>query len=627
MPTPPRPRRAIGLALLTATATGILLQLGPADASRALVRPSASAPTKQHALAAHANLPLAFTGNAGQSDTSVRYSAQGVGVAVFLTRREAVLALQRPGARRRGTGAALALRFVGANRNVAVHAEHPGKGRINYLLGNNPANWRTGLRAYERVVYRELWPGIDLVFHGGSGKLKYELLVRPGARVNNIRLAYRGAKGLSLDGSGNLVVRTLAGVFTDERPLSYQLVDGRRVPVRSGFALSQDDAFGFALGRGYDRRYPLVIDPGLLYSTYLGGGGDDHGNSVALDGAGSAYVAGYTTSADFPTTPGAFDTTGSFDAFVAKFDASGALVYSTYLGGGEDDSSFGVAVDGSGSAYVTGRTNSANFPTTPGAFDTTYAQVDAFVTKLNASGTALVYSTYLGGFGGPDSGARVALDGTGSAYVAGSTGSFDFPTTPGAFDTMFVGPLDAFVTKLNVSGSDLLYSTYLGGGGVGGDEAHALAVDGAGIVYLTGRTGSADFPTTPGAWDTTYGGQYDAFVTKLNASGAALLYSTYLGGSGGPDYGDGVAVDGAGSAYVTGTTPSADFPTTAGASDMSWNGSDDAFLTKLDASGAALGYSTYLGGSGGDHGADISLDGAANAYVTGTTSSANFPTT
>ena len=402
--------RSLGLALLTVAAAGVLLQIGPAQASKKARRSTAPA-TKQQALAAYGKLPLSFTANAGQADARVRYAAQGAGFSVFLTRREAMLSLQRPGKQRRGRGVALALRFLGSNRNVAIRGERPGPARVNYLLGNDPAKWHTGLRTYERVVYRNLWPGVDMVFAGQNGELKYEFLVRPGARVRDIRLAYRGAKRLSLDRQGNLRIGTSLGDLTDTRPLSYQLVAGKRVPVRSSFALDRRGAgYGFALGRGYDRRYPLVIDPRLAYSTYLGGIYEDHGNSIAVDGAGNAYVTGYC-SEYFPTTAGAFDTTyngGFSDAFVTKLDPSGAaLVYSTYLGGSGDNGSgedygYGIALDGAGSAYLTGTTTSADFPTTAGAFDTTYnGNTDAFVTKLDASGAALGYSTYLGA-GGDD---------------------------------------------------------------------------------------------------------------------------------------------------------------------------------------------------------------------------------
>jgi hypothetical protein len=704
MSTRPRPRGSSELVLLTLVtlgAVGLLLKLGPASASRAHSRPAPDAPTKQQARAGYANLPLAFIANAGQTDTRVRYSARGAGFAVFLTRREAVLAPQ-PGKQRSGTSAALALRFLGANRNVAIHADHLGKGRVNYLLGSDPAKWRTGLRTFERVVYRELWPGIDLALHGRSGKLKYELLVRPRALIGKIRLAYRGARRLSLDAAGNLLVRTPTDVLTDQRPLSYQFVDGRRVAVASRFALGKRGSnYGFALGPAYDRRYPLVIDPGLVYSTYLGGSSSDSGDGgIAVDGAGSAYVTGETSSLNFPTTAGAFDGSlgGPSDAFVTKFDPSGVLSYSTYLGGVSFDKGNGIAVDGTGSAYITGATSSTDFPTTAGAFDATYNDAgDAFVTKLDPSGAALGYSTYLGG-GGSDQGNGIALDGAGAAYLTGltipRTGSPNFPTTPGAFDVTLDGPFDGFVTKLSPNGTALGYSTYLGGTltATQPEYGSGIAVDDAGSAYVTGETGSPDFPTTPGAFDTTLGGQADAFVTKLGASGAALDYSTFLGGSGNEHsdgiavnvgsayvtgqtgssdfsttpgafdttlggivdtfvttvspsgttlgystllggsgaegfFPGGVAVDGAGIAHVTGFTISADFPTTAGAFDTTHGGGGDAFVTKLDASGAALGYSTYLGGSGGDHGASVSLDLAGNAYVSGTTSSVDFPTT
>ena len=634
---------SLGLALLSVTAAGVLLQIGPAQASSKKGRRSTASATKQQALAAYAKLPLAFIANAGQTDARVRYSAQGAGFSVFLTRREAMLSLQRPGKQRRGRGVALALRFVGSNRNVAIRGERPGPGSVNYLLGNDPAEWRTGARTYERVVYRNLWPSVDMVFAGQNGELKYEFLVRAGARVRDIRLAYGGAKRLSLDRQGNLRIDTSLGVLTDTRPLSYQLVAGKRVPVRSSFALDRrGTGYGFALGRGYDRRYPLVIDPHLAYSTYLGGVSEDWGSSIAVDAAGSPYVTGYTISSDFPTTAGAFDTTfnGSGDAFVTKLDASGtALVYSTYLGGSGEDHGNAITLDATGSAYLTGSTSSADFPTTPGAFDTTFnGDGDALVMKLDASGAELGYSNYLGA-SGDDRGSGIAVDGVGSAYVTGVTGCpppppdrprtcSDFPTTPGAFDTTLNGYLDAFVTKFDASGAALVYSSYLGGSR--NDSGAGIAVDGVGNAYLTGRTGSGNFPTTAGAFSTTINGDSDAFVTKLNASGDALVYSSYLGGRGfGGESGYGIALDAAGSAYVTGYTISSDFPTTAGAFDTTFNGFLDAFVTKFDASGAALVYSSYLGGndSTGDFGYGIAVDGAGSAYVTGYTGSSDFPTT
>jgi hypothetical protein len=606
----------------------------PAAAAFREAKRQPSAPMKQQALAAYAELPLAFVANAGQTDARVRYSTQGAGFAVFLTRREAMLALERPATKGKRKEAALGLRFLGANRRVAIRAERPEQGRVNYLLGNDPTKWHTRLRTYERVVYRNLWLGVDMVFHGENGRLKYEFLVRPGARVGEIRLAYRGAKRLSLDSSGNLLVRTPAGVVADKRPLSYQLVNGKRVAVASRFALWKRGAYGFAVG-AYDRRYPLVIDPGLRYSTYLGGSRDEGACGIAVDEAGSAYASGGTISTNFPTTAGAFDRRrggrGFGDAFVVKLNAAGsALVYSTYLGGSGADGACGIAVDGVGSAYVAGSTHSTNFPTSSDAFDRSYnTHADAFVTKLNAAGSSLAYSTYLGG-GKRDGSGGIAVDGAGSAYVTGETRSTDFPTSAGAFEMSYRGGGDAFVTKLNAAGSSLAYSTYLGGSGgprAGRDYGSGIAVDGAGSAYVTGETRSRNFPASADAFDRTYDRWAEAFVTKLNAAGSSLAYSTYLGGNGDDDS-YWIAVDGAGSAYVAGETDSRNFPTTVGAFDRSSDQlSGDAFVTKLNQAGSALAYSTFLGGGGIDEGYGVAIDGAGRAYVVGVTDSRSFPTT
>lgn len=384
----------------------------------------------------------------------------------------------------------------------------------------------------------------------------------------------------------------------------------------------------------YDRTRPLVIDPVLVYATYLGGSLADAGRRIAVDAAGNAYVTGATSSADFPTTAGALATTSTRpEAFVTKLNPAGtALLYSTYLGGSGADDGFDIAVDAAGNAYVTGITNSPDFPTTAGAFQATLAGGffgDAFVTKLNPTGSALVYSTYLGGTGA-NQGRGIAVDTAGSAYVTGRTESADFPTTAGAFDTTPNDTAfgDAFVTKLNPAGSDLVYSTYLGG--IGSDQGLGVALDAAGHAYVVGFTNSSDFPTTPGSHDRVLnngvGFNADAFVTKLDPTGSALIYSTYLGGRS-DDTGLAIAVDAASSAYVTGGTQSDDFPTTFGAFDGVLGGNQDAFITKLDPAGAMLVYSTFLGGSFPDLGSDIKVDGAGRAHVTGNTGSVNFPTT
>ena len=417
-----------------------------------------------------------------------------------------------------------------------------------------------------------------------------------------------GGNGIAVDAAGNAYVTGSTG--------------SANFPTTTG-------AFQAALGGVRNAFVTKLNATGmtLAYSTYLGGSGNDFGFGIAVDAAGNAYVTGSTNSANFPTTPGAFQTAlgGGGDAFVTKLNATGTgLVYSTYLGGSSGDTGSGIAVDVAGNAYVTGYTFSANFPTTPGAFQTAFSGlIDAFVTKLNATGSALFYSTYLGG-SSDDFGFGIAIDAAGNAYVTGQTNSANFPTTPGAFQTALAGVQNAFVTKLNATGSALFYSTYLGGSGP--DVGFGIAADAAGNAYVTGDTFSTNFPTTAGAFQTALGGGADAFVTKLNATGTGLVYSTYLGGSG-FDHGSGIAVDAAGNAYVTGQTASTNFPTTPGVFQTGYGGGlTDAFVTKLNATGTQLAYSAYLGGSDADAGNAITVDAAGNAYVTGTTSSANFPT-
>jgi hypothetical protein len=560
---------------------------------------------------------------------------------------------------------ALALHFLGANAAARPEGAREQAAKVNFLTGNDPTKWHTGLSTYQEVVYPELWPGIDLVFRQGGGRLKYELVVRPGARVEAIRLAYRGVEGVSVDAGGNLAIRTPRGVLIDERPQSYQEIDGKQVLIETRFVLESGaldtPAFGFSVTEGYDRRYPLIIDPGLGYSTLLGGTSADMGHAIAVDNLGNTYVTGETGSADFPTTLGAWDRTfgggssahGITDAFVAKFGPTGIPIYVTYLGGSDTDVGLGIAVDPSGNAYVTGFTYSANFPVfpNPGAFRTKITGgADAFVMKLNADGSALIYSTFLGG-GGFDAGHAIALDPSGNAYVTGETLSSNFPVTPFAVFAGSQGKRDAFVTKLNPGGSALVYSTYLGGKGddVGFgiavaclDPQHPTVCN----AFVTGQTSSLDFPTTlsfpsrvGASIDTSLSGPTDAFVSKFLADGSQLLYSTFLGGSG-DEAGFGIAVDRGGNAYVTGQTNSTNFPFTLGAFQTALNlnagvPTIDAFVTKINASGTApFVYSTFLGGSGDDISLGIALacldpgdPAKCSAVVTGQTSSSNFPTT
>jgi hypothetical protein len=543
-------------------------------------RAAAPQMSEQEALDAYGKLPLSFIPNEGQTDEAVRYYAQGAGYGFFFTKEGARLSF----ADGEGGGHALDLSFLGANPDATLEARKRLSGEVNYLQGDDPAKWQKGLPTHGELLYGGLWPGIDMAVRGEGGNLKYEFHLKPGSSVEDVRLAYRGAEGLSVGAGGELLVQTSQGVLKDAAPVSYQLIGGERVPVESRYQLQGDGGYGFAVG-AYDPRYPLVIDPGLDYSTFLGGADFDQGWGIAVRD-GRAYVTGFTNSTDYPTTTGAFDTSlnSPDDAFVTKLNASGSrLVYSTYLGGTNRDLGFDIAVDGMSRAHVTGRTSSTDFPTTTGAFDTTFNfginGVDAFVTKLNASGSALAYSTFLGGTDG-DQGLGIAVDGSGGAYVTGTTQSTDFPTTAGAFDRIYNGGFrDAFVTKLNASGSALAYSTFLGGADQ--DEGLGMAVDGSGRAYVTGFTFSTDYPTTTSAFDRTPNGESDAFVTKLNASGSALAYSTFLGGTS-FDQGLAIAVRD-GRTYVTGVTFSTGFPTTTGAFDTTLGGID-AFVTKLPTS-------------------------------------------
>ncbi len=594
----------------------------------------------------YGQLPLYFIPNEGQlEDSRIHFYVKGAGYDVFFTNEGASFVYKeeipssiefkrnRPNRMEtvtKGKGLRLDFRLLGANQGVKPEARVKMPGTINYFRGKNPEDSHTHISVFQEVIYREVWPGIDLVFRSKQGQIKYEFVLQPGAKVEAIRFTYAGADGFFLDEEGNLLIDTPFGVMLDTSPLSYLKKDQDYHHVESAFRLihrNKGETFiTFTIGEGYDDQYPLVIDP-LIYSTYLGGSGSDQGYAIAVDNDGNAYITGYTTSTDFPTTPGAFQLSfaGNRDAFVTKLNATGtALVYSTYLGGSDFDQGWSIAVDSAGNAYVTGITFSRDFPTTPGAFQMmNNGLANAFITKLNAAGTALVYSTYLGG-DGLDQGSGIAVDNAGNTYVTGYTVFSNFPTTVGAFQTMNNGLGDAFVTKLNPTGSVLVYSTYLGGTNL--DQGLSIALDSTGSAYITGVTQSADFPITPTAFQSTFTGFANAFVTKFNPTGSVLIYSTFLGGSDN-NSGASIAVDNGGNAYVTGFTNSTDFPTTPGAYRTTYNGDSDAFVTKVNPIGTALVYSTYLGGTDVDQGLGITVDDTGNAYVTGATQSDDFPTT
>jgi len=359
-------------------------------------------------------------------------------------------------------GAAVRMRYLGANVSPGLDGLDPQEGRVNYLIGNDPSQWKTDIPLYGRVAYKDLYPGIDMVYSSHTRLLKSEFVVAPGADPSHIQIAYTGVKSLRLDDRGGLVFTTANGELLEDAPEIYQEAGGARVAVEGAFRIS-GEVVSFQVGQ-YDRSQPLRIDPVLSYSTYLGGAGTDKANAIAVDGNGSAYVTGYADSTDFPVSGGVVRpiSGGGVDAFVTKLNSTGsAIVYSTYLGGNGDDRGFSIAVDGSGNAYVTGWTGSNDFPLTAAAQGSLGGGRDAFVSKLNSSGTALLYSTYLGG-SGTDSGNGIAIDAGGAAYITGSTTSSNFPVV-GAYQGTLGGQQDGFVTKLNAAGSGIVYSTYLGG--------------------------------------------------------------------------------------------------------------------------------------------------------------------
>lgn len=590
--------------------------------------------------------PLHFEPNVGQTGADVQFLARGQGYNLYLTPGEAVLNLfdssdSRP-------DVLLTAQVVGADLSSQPVGLDLQTGISNYYLGSDPSQWHTNVPHYAQVKYAGVYPGVDLVYYGTDQRqLEYDFVVAPGADPHAIRVAYQGADRIGLDADGNLVLHTAGGDVVQHAPIIYQDVNGVRTPVHGSFALyPQGDQLtvGFDVGT-YDSSLPLVIDPVLVYSTYLGGSGVDQVLDVAVGMQGTAYnesvyVTGFTRSSNFPLNTPTLDNSlgGSSDAFVTRLNPNGTVNFSTYFGGSareNDLTGFGGYggidhLSNSGNRtgiFLTGFTQSSDFPTTTGAFQRNLnGSQDAFVVRIDNNGGTLNYSTLLGG-SGAEAGADITVDPNGNAYVTGWTDSSNFPTTSGVYQSTRRGGLEAFVAKLPLSGTSLTYSTYLGG--TGDDTPLGIGIDSIGNVIITGRTRSSDLPTTPNM-DRTLGGNSDAFVSKLNPTGTTLLFSTYLGGSGDEDLDPahglavgGLAVDSSGNVFVTGSTSSSNL-SLVGPFDTSLNGTWDAFVFKLDSSGNTV-YSTYLGGSGNDIGTAIAFNTAGNAFVTGYTESSDYP--
>ncbi|MEP6718567.1 MAG: SBBP repeat-containing protein [bacterium] len=584
------------------------------------------------------NLPLSFEPNRGQANPQVKFIARGSGYNVFLTSTEAVFSFpalqtsavlpQQVAARKRHEQVSvLRMTLKGANPRALANGTDQLPGVKNYFIGRNASGWQTNVPTFRRVRYQAIYPGINLSYYGNQKQLEYDFEVAPGADPGLIRLVCEGAKAV-IDDQGDLVLKLKGGELRQHRPVIYQDLNGRRVAVDGRFVIHRGGEIGFEVG-AYDKDHALVIDPTLVYSTYLGGSGTDSGSSIDIDNGGNIYITGTTGSITFPTqSPYQSATAGLEDVFVTKLDPTGgSILYSTFIGGAGNDRGDAIFVDKtSGAAYIVGRADalSINFPTTPGAFATTYrgGDFDAFVLKLNPQGNSLAYSTFLGG-GENDSAVGVAADSLGNAYVTGGTRSSGFPATPSAYQSFVAGDTDAYLVKVNPAGSSLLYSTLLGGGGT--DRGSSVRVDNSGNAYLIGYSSSQDFPTAT-AFQNSLGGGFDAFVARIdtNASGAAsLVFCSYLGGSS-DDKGYGLAIDSGNNLYIAGQTTSTDFPLLNPAQ-AAKGGSFDAFIAKITSSGARA-YSTYLGGSGDDRATGIAVNSAGNAYVTGYTASTNFPT-
>jgi hypothetical protein len=601
--------------------------------------------------------PLSFEPNREQTNAEVKFLARGQGYILFLTEKEAVFALGKA----LHSSTVLRMSFLGANAKPSFTGMEELPGKSNYLIGNQPEHWHTNIPNYRKVAEHNVYPGIDLVYYGTQRQLEYDFVIAPGADLSKIRIAFQGVENLHTDTDGDLVLSVTGNNDVRLRkPIAYQEIGTEKKLVAANYILKGKDSVEFGVGN-YDASRPLIVDPILSYSTYLGGSNIDSSNSIAVAPDNTAFIAGSTFSSDFPTVHALQPNAGGGpdfpqDGFVSKISADGStLLYSTYLGGVNQDAANGIAVDNFGDAYVTGYTLSPDFPVSIGAFDTLCGGdgkcgatwntgglivSNAFVTELNPAGSGIIYSTFLGVYENVK-GQAIAVDGNGNAYVTGSTeANFvptvtitppalpppPFPITATAFQTTYGGgTTNAFVTEIDATGTTILYSSYLGGNTE--DVGYGIAVDSSMNAYVTGLTYSTNFPRTARALQATYGGGGDAFVAKVNtiASGSAsLVYSTYLGGSG-LDQGNGIAVDGNGNAYVTGLTNSASFGFTPAGYQPAYAGEGDAFVAKLTSTGA-LSYFTYLGGTHADSGTGIAVDSTANAYVTGTTASTDFPT-
>ena len=609
--------------LLAVFGTLSLLAASGPTASRA--SEASLAATKSGVAAKYVALPVRFETNLGQTDPSVQFLARGNGYTLFLTTSEAVIVLAQrkaaaPDTSPKQAADVMRMRLVGAKLQPEVMGVEPLPGITNYFIGNDPAKWHTDIISFAKVRYSEVYPGIDLVYYGNAGDIEYDFVVQPGADPAAILLNFEGANRLAVNPAGELVLTMSAGELRQKAPVLYQEGPEGATLVAGGYVLDGNQV-RFEVGK-YDRARPLVIDPVLVYSTFLGGSGADQATSIVVGPTGDAYVAGISSSSNFPVQGTPTSTHGGGqDLFVTKMSLAGnSLTYSTYIGGVGDDVANDIAVSGAGTVYITGSTTSINYPVVTPTIAAQVGGTDAFLTKLTSAGNAIVYSTYWGSTGFEE-GTAVTVDPADNAYIAGNTSAPNFPTqTP--FQAALAGGMDGFMTKFSVAGNSVAYSTYLGG--ASDDRVFDMAVADDAAVFVVGSSTSANFPTTSASVQPALAGGRDGFLTHFSLAGNALLYSTFIGGSG-DDEVFGMVIDAPMNAYLTGRTTSTNFPTLTPLQPLSGGGANDAFVTKINPPGVAIVYSTYLGGAGDDQGQSIAIDTARNAFVTGSTTSQNFP--
>ncbi len=607
---------------------GLLVVFGGAVSGLAAPAPDATLARGQAAIS---QLPLRFEANRGQWNPAVRYGARTGAFDLVFTEKGASL--------RFGGSQAIDISLVNANRDPRVEGLDEWKARTNYMVGPR-ANWHTDVPNYARVAYRQAYPGVDVIYYGFHNRLEYDFVLAPGADPGAIRMRIAGAGRLRVTRDGDLVLDSPTGILTQKRPVIYQeSAAGRRV-IGGRYVLLSRDTVGLKVD-GYDRRRKLVIDPILSYSSYLGGSGQDQVNAVTLAPNGHLYMTGQTATQDIQATNGAYDNNnfGLIDIFLAIVDTTQAgadqLIYFSYLGGSNNDIALALAVDSSGLAYMTGTTTSTDFPMAGNSLQTLgpATVTEAFVAVIDPSqygGVSLVYSTFLGGQTGNQSGNAIAVDGSGNIYVTGTTASSDFPVTGSAYAASLYGPSDAFLIEFSPNDNSApIYSTFLGG--ENDDDGRAMVLAPNGQVYVGISTDGLLFPLAGFSYNPNNSGGYDVAIALFDTTQqgvASLVYSTYLGGSGN-DAVRGMALDNAGNLVVTGYTLSSNFPVTADAAQRTYGGGGDAFVAVVNAFTPTtfLNYSTFIGGSDGEVAYAVAVDPAGFIYLTGYTLSSDFPIT